>query len=431
MKKELYDSIVKKLNDTEVTLKFKFIVETKDYIITTFQKKDNLTVVEDIIKANTKPMKHDDMLSMMEKPEFKFHSAWTKDYFSIKYDKIKDKISTNSFSRGWSFAFHKKRFYPINQKTLGVCYSKNLYCFHYKTNKPRIMLASHLSNYDFLTLNLVKMLINIDFTPGLAVPLSKFINVKDEWVVLEKKLNIKIPKILKTYNIQDVYKLYSVLKNPNEISTLCKYISQINTRQSETEDFSIITINNIKNNSRHNLMALVSEMMISDDYYYLISDYINELFQLKDKTFSFKIKSVKRLQDEHRKTSKRVMMKGIKNIKVSDIYTEVFKTFPIKAELITTKKRLLIESIEQDHCVATYANKINNGESCIISIFWENKPYTLELSHSKKRGFTLPQCRGYRNCMPPESLMNLLKEHFKVINKDVPVDEYELVDMAF
>ena len=143
--------------------------------------------------------------------------------------------------------------------------------------------------------------------------------------------------------------------------------------------------------------ALGSMMLETSINGWLIRDYINDLVALKRK-MSLKMTSKTRIEDEHRKMTKERMIKGIKAIKVAERYKTLFKDSDIEAELIETKERLLAESIDQDHCVATYGNHINAGTCAIFCITWEGVKYTLQVNSY----FNNVQFRGHRNTDVPK-----------------------------
>jgi hypothetical protein len=130
---------------------------------------------------------------------------------------------------------------------------------------------------------------------------------------------------------------------------------------------------------------------------WVIRDYIQDLVALKRK-MSLKMTSKTRIEDEHRKMTKERMIKGIKAIKVAERYKTLFKDSDIEAELIETKERLLAESIDQDHCVATYGNQINAGTCAIFCITWNGTKYTLQVNSY----FQNVQFRGHRNTDAPK-----------------------------
>ena len=111
------------------------------------------------------------------------------------------------------------------------------------------------------------------------------------------------------------------------------------------------------------------------------------------------------------------MLKGVKNIKTHDVYKDALKDFAYEYELIDDKERLIQESIEMSHCVATYADRINNGYCGIFSIMYEGSRYTLEVVQSmfsdEKKALSYNQLKGKFNSAPPAGLVEAVNNVLK------------------
>lgn len=307
----------------------------------------------------------------------------------------------------------KKRFYPFCQNTPLLCYSKHLYYFMKVIGggyKPRIIKGDGVWGYDPSLSQIIKMILNIDYTPSLPVSSKYHFNSKDEWEVLEKVSRLKIAKSLKIFNVRDVHQLISVMKDTNELQTLYKYLANpiaASVKIDSPESFFI---------QMTHLWEAVATCTDNPKEIMIIRDYIQDLFILKKKDFSFKIKSINRIKDAHKITSRLIRLRSVKDIKVDPKYDEAFERLQkciTEAELIKTKDRLLHEGVSQDHCVVSYADKINKGNCCIISIPWNNAQWTLELGYMKEGIFNVRQCRGLRNASAPPDLMELLYKTFQ------------------
>jgi hypothetical protein len=122
--------------------------------------------------------------------------------------------------------------------------------------------------------------------------------------------------------------------------------------------------------------------------------------------------SPKRLKLEHDEWSKEitdiVFTEGDRLMSINDIFIKFADASGFK--LLRTTKEMNIEGRKNDHCVATYVTKVDNGNCGIYSINghtlelntkWVNNHTTLALS--------IVQFRGYKNCNAPENLYNLVK----------------------
>lgn len=316
-------------------------------------------------------------------------------YVTLLYNHVKDSISVSEFETGWAYAFKKDRWYPLSKNKPIACYSKRLYMFHHQNRKPRIMSA-HVGNlYGMPYREIFRMLMGSEHNPSLAVTARHAFGTKDDWEVIYNATGVKVPKALRIFPESDVFDLIRVLRNPNELSSLCMYLAEVDPA---------------KDVRRADLCTVLSCMMLdSVDAAWLLRDYIQDHIALKRK-MSLKIRSKTRIEDEHRKMTKERMIKGIKAINVAERYKILFKDSDIQAELIETKERLLEESITQDHCVATYANQINSGSCAIFCITWEDKKYTLQVNSY----FQNIQFKGHRNCDAPEACTKKVNELLKV-----------------
>ena len=394
MKKELFKKISVILMNQHGVPK---ITETEEFIAYSYTDTDN----SDKIKAfkeelsRTKTADYDALAIRF--------SDWDRmsTYRNIVYDKIKDKISYKVFTHGWKYAYHKRRFYPFKDTMPILCYSKYLYMFMYnRKGKVICPIRTVGGKYSMHGTGeeIMKAMLDLPFTPTVPVVVEKFKGMKDEWELIEKETGIKLPKSIRKFLPADVYRLIKVMRDTNELQTLYKYLA--NPKRVYAFDESTT------------LMRHVSECIYgTNTHYHILNDYVNDMCNLKKKDFSFKIKSVERILSAHRKTSRLIMAKGIKEVKVAKVYDKVLEKLPIEgAELIKTKKRLIAESINQDHCVATYAEKINRGDCCIISLPWEGAQWTVQLSHVQDNIFVMKQCRGLRNQIAPKSLTDLLNK---------------------
>jgi hypothetical protein len=129
--------------------------------------------------------------------------------------------------------------------------------------------------------------------------------------------------------------------------------------------------------------------------------------------------SVKRLKEEHDNWSKEitdiVFTEGDRLMIVGDIFIKFGNASNFK--LLMTTKEMNIEGRKNNHCVATYVTRVDNGNCGIYSI----DGYTLELSTKWVNDYTtlalaIVQFRGYKNCNAPKELYDIVKEELFKFN---------------
>ena len=122
--------------------------------------------------------------------------------------------------------------------------------------------------------------------------------------------------------------------------------------------------------------------------------------------------SARRLKEEHDEWSKEitdiVFTEGDRTMSINDIFIKFADESGFK--LLRTTKEMNIEGRKNDHCVATYVTKVDNGNCGIYSI----DGYTLELNTKWVNNHTslalvIAQFRGYKNCNAPEVLYDMVK----------------------
>lgn len=155
--------------------------------------------------------------------------------------------------------------------------------------------------------------------------------------------------------------------------------------------------------------------------YYILSDYLKMSYKV-DAYFDLNIKTLKSLTNKHNEIIPRYIVK-VKSIKLKiPNNTPLSKLeLPDEFEKITTGKRLKEEGIKQSNCVYGYADEINKGKCVIYSTEYEGHRYTIEIRYTKKKGYYLNQCLGYKNIFENEELNKkinkLLREENKKLNQ--------------
>jgi hypothetical protein len=365
-------------------------------------------------KSKTHEQHHKDLAYTM-------HNT-TKTYIRVAYDFLKDKISVGTFETGYRWASRKKKYYPVGRNTPIYCYSKHLYHFQNRgisKGKPRIMWSTTITHYNEPLKKIGQLMLNINYEPSAMILARYCMNTKDEWEAIYNKTGVRIPKALRIFNKSEICELVSVLRNPNELSSLCMFISKGDKEKvltEEDDDPRDFDFYGMSTRAENRLMSVLSVMMFGEKQEWLVRDWIQDLVKLKRKT-TLRITSKKRIEEEHRRMSREVALMGIRSIKVHDEYIEMFKSFPIEgSELIMDKKRLLHEGLSQDHCVAGYGPQINNGSCCIISVPYEGKQWTLQvgkrMDHDKSTYYYPVQFRGLRNKPAPRELDLMVEGYF-------------------
>ncbi len=355
------------------------------------------------------------------------YTVFPKDtYLTLRYNHIKDAISCSLFTVGYNLAELKGRIYPTKRSTNVFCYSKHLYYFHMINNIRQIRIFKGNYRTDTACLEpVINILLqrhpkaNFD---ELNLTYKHFIGTKDAAAVVERQLNCKIPSVLRQFPAQDLHKLYTVLGDHNQVNKICQEI-----KKDPIPDKPGVLY--------RNLYAYVAKAMKIDSSY-LIPDWINDRYVLGEK-INLNITSEKRIREEHTRDSRRVRLLGIKKIKTKEIYHRILENFPYDTvELVDDKERLLQEGTEMDHCVVSYADKINSGESAIFSFIVEDARYTMEIkmrvqtvttNHSgtntkSEKVFYINQIQSKRNQGCPTSVREPIDKHIALINQ-IPIEE--------
>jgi hypothetical protein len=409
MKEEIFSKIVDLYN---TYYKFNSVTFTDEYEVYTFENSHQCSQDFDTMKEKAKMFLKK---GSCVKPEDKGYGCFKK-FISVVYNKKRQSISSSSLLVEYRYSRNQNRYLPIRRKDYQFCYSDKLYTFMYIRNKRCIRIATP-SNIDKNIFNIVTgTTADIEYT---AIPYNYYIGTNSHWEALSKYVKAPIPKALHRFHVNDVHNLYKVMKDKNEINKLCQFIAKTPLP------------------GWTGLYDTLSRMMLeSMTHTWLIRDWIADHVTLKKK-LSLKITSEKRIMDEHLRMSRQIQLRGIKDISVKPIYKKIMKNFPIdKVELIADKDRLMKEGIEMEHCVASYAQMINRGQCCILSIPYEGERYTAEIgftgrmmadnnSHSE---YKLKQLRGFRNKPAPEGLVNEVTNYLSKYTIDNRTDLDKFLD---
>lgn len=226
--------------------------------------------------------------------------------------------------------------------------------------------------------------------------------------------NYKIPKNINKYPIQLTYLLTKCQKyvKENEYQKLVKTIMNY--------DYKLEFINNHREQLKSCLYLYYKinienerKKELDENEEYLVEDYIDmKLRYDNDKNFNLNIKSIKRIKSEHDRLTIKLRNKKTPIIKIPK--ESKFKNLKLPAEFerIKTRKRLITESVINNNCVWSYAEKINKDKSAIYSIIYDNKRYTLEIKE-RKRKYYLVQISGYGNSQAPIKLIDHINSLLK------------------
>lgn len=323
-------------------------------------------------------------------------------YITVLYNIAKDSISISLFSVGYALSYRKQRYYPVRKNIPSFCWSKHMYMFLIRNNKytPRIQIGTvAFPMFPEYANKATEILMNTKVRGlGLGISYRHYINAKSKHEPLERYAGVKVPAVLKkSVYIHELIDLYKSLKDYNEINKICQFIA---ANPDVVKEYSHGT----GDQEKISLYHLISHMLFGNGTYsWLIADSIGDCKSLRERALSLKVTSLKRWQEEHQRRSRLRMLKGVSNIKTADVYKDALEGLEYEYELIDDKERLIQESLEMGHCVATYANKINSGQCGIFSIMYEGNRYTLEVGKVDKYLISI-QLKGKFNAIAPEQL---------------------------
>lgn len=216
---------------------------------------------------------------------------------------------------------------------------------------------------------------------------------------------------------------YLIIKAFNYVDEKSKGILQ----QSKEADFGF---NRIRFNTANKKFTKEAVLLFLTSYYALklnikdknskliIKDYLNMCMAVKKK-INLSYKSFKRLQKEHDILMRDFYMRHTSNIQIpkNTKFKKLRKILPEdEFEWIKSKKRLIQETLIQDHCVWSYADLINSDKCAIYSFIYkdDNKRYTIEFRENKSK-FYIVQVQGHSNKLHTEEqrkyIQNILYKH--------------------
>lgn len=325
----------------------------------------------------------------------------------------------------------------FNNKSIGSFQDYEDYLF----NLNRILLSIHQKSRVFNEYNFLKSVTDLKYIPN---KLMLNINSFDELLNKITK-NKPVPKILldKFNKCQLIY-LFDIIEF-DEVDKIIKFIYETIDiyeeidRQKRIQKSLHKNINtDVFNNRIHDIIFdylsvkfgfIVPDKnqkqfkIITRQDNHILHDYIRMCEMLRKK-INLKIKSFKRLVQEHDDLSLKISINQIPEIKPNKNYPKIDSVINFEIEKIIDKKRLVLESKVQKHCVKTYHENINRGLCCIYSFLdkRDHQRYTLEIQRkytsSNDLVFILNQIRGKFNKLPsPEILseINIILKKYNIL----------------
>lgn len=141
---------------------------------------------------------------------------------------------------------------------------------------------------------------------------------------------------------------------------------------------------------------------------YLVDDYIR-ISKLLKRKIKIKYNSRKKLKEEHDRLSREYEIKGMKVPKKSK-FNKLRKMLPNDFEWIKNKQRIVQEGNNMDHCVATYAEKVNKDKCAIYSLLYKptNIRYTIEFV-TDNQNYKIAQIQGRGNSGCPKEVREYIQ----------------------
>lgn len=149
----------------------------------------------------------------------------------------------------------------------------------------------------------------------------------------------------------------------------------------------------------------------------ILRDYLFMSFELKEKA-EFNFRTAKGLERNHNLMVRKYNLrkaKRLKNFKLKqhEKYNHLKKHLKKNPcfTLIKTNKELFLEGVNMDHCVYSYLDKIQRGQSIIWKYERQEHRYTVEIKKRKNGRYRVVQCYGKHDSLPdPEELERIVEE---------------------
>lgn len=321
-------------------------------------------------------------------------------------------------------AKYKKGYYPLSVKQL-------IELAEYKYNDDLVRLIKLYTDY-LISKNIFFKDILIDCKENCLMPLTvnECINYHNRAELIKGKYK-KADGINLQWNKRNLNLSYMIIKSMPYVDGKGKEI----LKQIKTFDLSKININkmgykfkvmdflyeiirkNIEDNFKkeyekklmyeknqdelselQDILPDEQDSLISYDYNFnnLIYDYIRMCFNDKNSKIKLNIKSVNEIRNRHDDFNRNISIdKNTGNVKVpkNSIFNELRNVLPEEFEWIKTRKRRILETKVQHHCVWSYYSLINSDDCAIYSYVDKDgskssddvpRRYTIEFRYNHK-----------------------------------------------
>lgn len=260
-----------------------------------------------------------------------------------------------------------------------------------------------------------------------------FTEVVEEYFQSEIFLPIKIIDIFQYYNkkqlIQGYLKSENIPKYVNKLSLQKGYLLMKCRRYVLKNEFQkLYVIKNLELNiERTRIKELIIEFFTtyyqyklgkgSNEDIWVIKEYLELKLSSSNKIMNLKITSLKRMRKEvyDLRIENFIKKNKVKKIKVAS--NSKFKNLFLGSEFeeLTTRRRLVEESLIQNNYCWHYVNAINGDKSRIFSTIYQNNRYTLEIRKSKNK-FVLNKLYGANYMSPPNELEENIEKKLKSLS---------------
>lgn len=286
-----------------------------------------------------------------------------------------------------------------------------------------------LKNWNHLTVSLkhdvVRLLMNtmlrsniaseIEIKPyDISNSVSRYVETPEDLV--KKVSGSKPPKIFnKVFDCFYELAKFNKIIEPNQIHMMTNFFRKNKYDLKNLIDASIFGLSNPYDLFYYYFVCKDNRCDIT-----VVRDYC-EMLESQDMKINLNIRSFQSIKNKHDELSRYILANssGGSKLKVSRKFKELKSTDDIEVVMIKTSNRLDDESLALRHCVHSYKTNVNKGDCAIYSLKYDDESFTLELRLYKddstgKISHRINQLRGLRNCNPPKSMINPLKEFIRI-----------------
>ncbi|MDC4247633.1 PcfJ domain-containing protein [Enterococcus faecium] len=158
---------------------------------------------------------------------------------------------------------------------------------------------------------------------------------------------------------------------------------------------------------------------ILNHYQTILRDYLSMSFELKEKV-EFNFRTAKGLERNHDLIVRKYNLRKAKRLKDFKLkqhekYNRLKKHLKKNPyfTLIKTNKELFLEGVNMHHCVYSYLEKIQRGESIIWKYERQEHRYTVEIKKRKNGRYRVVQCYGKYDSFPDREELERIVEEVK------------------